>query len=405
MNPLETIQTGPTAVDYARRLATMPRSCIREILSCKTPGKLISFGGGVPNDSCVPLNALQSAFETVLSRHGPRAFSYGPSEGEPMLREYVAHEWLARRGVAAHPDEILIVNGSQQALDLIGKAFIDPFSTVAVERPTYLAALQAFSAFEPRYVEVAMDGDGAVPEQLDMQLNKNGECRFYYTIPSFQNPSGACLPKDRRVRIADVLGMHGTMLVEDDPYSQLFYNSQPPPLPICSFGVRNALLMGTFSKMVAPGLRLGWVWTKSATMRNLITLKQAADLCTGRFMQLLALETLRLLDMDAHLERVRQINRSRRDAMQRFLLLRLARHCTWDLPLGGMFFWLKLKNAEISSKLVLDRCVSAGVAFANGASFFARGGGSDHMRLNFTQATDAEMDEGLALIGRVLDES
>ncbi len=190
----------------------MPRSSVREILSLNTTNELISFGGGVPDDSCIPLDIIAGAFENVVAKHGTRAFLYGQSEGENDLREFVAATWLTKLGIAALPEEIMIVNGSQQALDLIGKVFIDPASLVIVERPTYLAALQAFSAFEPAYFEVAMDGDGANVDHLTRHCSSK-MATFFYTVPTFQNPTGICYSKQRRFETAAVLNRFGTMLV------------------------------------------------------------------------------------------------------------------------------------------------------------------------------------------------
>jgi 2-aminoadipate transaminase len=380
----------------------MPRSCVRELLSSRPGSDLISFGGGVPHHSCVPLKDIQAAFETVCTRHGAQAFSYGSSEGEPELRDYIASEWLPRFGVDARPDEILIVNGSQQALDLVAKVLIDPGSAVAVERPTYLAALQAFSAYEPVYREVPLDECGPMPDALATHLQTAG-CRFFYTIPSFQNPSGACCTLGRRREIVEVMNRSNALLVEDDPYSQLYYEKKPP-LPLCALGASRPVLLGTFSKLVAPGLRLGWVWARSETMRHLVVAKQAADLCTGRFSQFLVLETLRRLDIDSHLSMIRAVYKSKRDAMHMALTASLADLCAWPLPAGGMFFWVKLRYADVPVRRLLARCIKNRVAFADGASFFATPSAQSFMRLNFTQPTPSEMTEGLMRMRRVLAE-
>jgi 2-aminoadipate transaminase len=402
MRTNDTIPFCKPYVGYAKRLDTMPRSCIREILSAQRGSGLISFGGGIPHDSCVPLDNIQAAFDSVCTRHGSHAFRYGASEGEPELRDYIASTWLPRFGLKAHADEILIVNGSQQALDLIGKVFVDPGSAVAVERPTYLAALQAFSAFEPAYCEVSMDACGPQPDSLKLHL-QTGQCRFFYTIPSFQNPSGLCCTLARRKEIADVMDRSCAMLVEDDPYSEIYYGEKPP-LPICTLLPGRAMLLGTFSKMIAPGLRLGWVWTKSGTMRHLITAKQAADLCCGRFGQLLLLETLRGLDLDSHLSGIRAVYKAKRDAMDKALHACMADLCTWTLPPGGMFFWLKLRYAGGSGHRLLERCIKNGVAFTDGASFFASKSTDSYLRLNFTQLCESEMVEGLMRMRHVIAE-
>jgi 2-aminoadipate transaminase len=346
------------------------------------------------------MEALRAGFERVVALYGAAAFRYGSSEGEGALREFIACDWLARAGIEAKPSEVLIVNGSQQALDLIGKIFIDRGAPVVVERPTYLAALQAFAVFEPNYREVAMDSDGTLPERLAEHL-QDGETRFFYTIPTFQNPSGRCCSDVRRGAIAEVMNRYGALLVEDDPYGQLYYEEPPAP-PVCAHGVERGILLGTFSKMVAPGFRLGWIWTRCAAMRHLITVKQAADLCTGRFQQLFLLETLRHLDLDAHLAKTRVLYKLKRDTMDMLMKQHVGGYLAWKKPKGGMFFWASLTNTGLTAHHLLTECVKRGVAFADGAAFHATGGGEEFVRLNFTQATGEEMDRGLLIMAQRL---
>lgn len=389
------------ASEFSDRMQAIPRSCIRELLSGPRQ-RLISFGGGVPHESCVPFDAIRSAFDATLTRYGARAFSYGASEGEAELREFIAREWLSRFGVAPDPDDILIVNGSQQAFDLLGKVLIDDATPVLVERPTYLAALQAFSVFQPRFFEVTLDGDGADPAAVRSAID-NYKPRFFYTIPTFQNPSGVCYSEARRIACAGALAGSSCTLVEDDPYSELYYGPKPPRL-LCAMGVENAVLLGTFSKTVAPGFRLGWIWARGDVRRHLITVKQAADLCTGRFQQLLLVETLRHLDIEAHLQKNRLFYRQQRDRMHRCLTQDLSGLAEWDLPQGGMFFWARCA-ADLDSRDLLARCLQRGVAFADGASFHAGGGGASTMRLNFTQPSFDEIRTGVGRIAEGIREA
>lgn len=378
----------------ADRMKNIPRSGIREILMAAEGRPMISFGGGVPHDSCVPLPEIRDAFEAVFTNRGARAFRYGTTEGEKELREYVA-SWLKGLGLQAGAGEILIVNGSQQGLDLLGKVLLNPGSTILVERPTYLAALQAFSPYEPQYDEVEMDDQGAIVESLKEKLRKPST--FFYTIPSFQNPSGVCISVKRREEIVNCLNETGCLLIEDDPYGQLYYDS-PPPAPLCAMGVKNAVYLGTFSKMVSPGFRLGWMWTSDKNlMKHLITVKQAADLCTGLFQQYLLLEVLRRLDIHKHLECNRIFYATQREKMNQYMSNHLSGLMDWNYPSGGMFFWAALKNGLHAGKL-LSRCVERGVAFADGASFFAGEKDFSRLRLNFTQYTEEEMDRGLLII-------
>jgi 2-aminoadipate transaminase len=391
----------PTPSAFAERINHIPRSCVREILTLSSGTDLISFGGGRPHPSCIPTAAITTAFESIMRRHGSSAFQYSSSEGENELREFIASTWLARQGLQAHPSEILIVNGSQQALDLLGKVLVDTSAPVLVERPTYLAALQAFASYEPRYLEVALEQDGPNIEQLKQQLKRH-KPRFFYTIPTFQNPSGVCCSQAKREAIATALNRSGCLLIEDDPYSELYFDTPPPP-PICALGVKNCVQLGTFSKTVAPGFRLGWIWARGELLRHLITVKQAADLCTGSFGQLLLAETLKHLDIEAHLNHNRDFYRRQRDSMEQILHHHLGEQLHWQSPPGGMFFWGTVREPTDTAKL-LQRCIARGVAYADGSSFYAADPETNRLRINFTNSTLEEMERGVALLAAVLRE-
>lgn len=378
---------------FSSRLSNVPRSGVREILKAAN-SHVISFGGGIPHQSCIPSGIIHQSIDDVFSRYGESAFNYGETEGEPLLREFIAKQWLARLGISADPSEILIVNGSQQALDLLGKVFIDKGNTVLVERPTYMAALQAWCVYEPQFQEAALDNEGVNPDEMEKVFRQH-ECRLFYTIPTFQNPSGVCYAQERRKAVAEVLNKHRVLLIEDDPYSHLYYENKPP-LPLTAMGVDNAIFMGTFSKTVAPGFRLGWIYAKPDIMHHLVTVKQAADLCTGRFGQLLLYETLKNLDLDNHLANLRCFYRKQRDMFNSLMNKHLHGLLSWQIPSGGMFFWASLK--DISAFELLKTSVTNGVAFADGSAFFANNKCKHFMRLNFTQVSEQMMDTGLSVL-------
>ena len=395
-----------TLQTYSQRMSHIPRSCVRDLMAASSRPDTISFAGGVPAPECIPLDTIRTAADRLWSKQGSAAMSYGASEGEATLREWIAQFWLPRHGIKAHPSEILIVNGSQQALDLLGKVMLDPGAPVAIERPTYLAALQAFSAYEPVFREVPLLGDGPDLEILASALRGPSSTRFegaklFYSVPNFQNPSGILMPATRRAEVAAELNRHAALLVEDDPYGELYYSSAPPPRPLNACGVEQGVLLGTFSKMVAPGFRLGFIWAKGPLAQHLGTVKQGADLCTSKFSQMLLTETLELLDLDSHLVSLRAHYRNLRDHMQAALTRHLANEAQWDLPAGGMFFWLRFPQS-ISTRDLLARCATRGVVFADGSSFHADGGGTSWARLNFTAVTPTQMELGLTVLAEEL---
>jgi len=385
----------------SHRMEQMPRSCVRDLMASSGRPDLISFAGGVPAPSCIPVDTIRNAAEHILARHGSTALGYGASEGEEVLRSWIADVWLPRKGIRCSSDEILIVNGSQQALDLLGKVLLDKWAPIVVERPTYLAALQAFSAYEPEFREVSLQAQGLDVASLAMALRGNSRIRYsgarlFYTVPNFQNPSGAVMSLERRIDVVDELNRHAALLVEDDPYGELYFD-EPPPLSLNALGTEQGVFLGTFSKMVAPGFRLGFIRADKRLAHHLGTLKQAADLCTSRFNQLILVETLMRMDIDSHLEKLRVHYRQRRDQMDQALQRHLQGFAHWTLPQGGMFFWIEFAEG-CKTRELLTRCAARGVVFADGSSFYADGSGERFARFNFTACDSEQMDRGLAIV-------
>lgn len=375
-----------TSLELARRNETIPTSCVRTMLSGSHD--LISLAGGVPHPDALPTQKIREASNRVFEKMGKDALAYGASEGEENLRQWIAKTWLPGQGIHAKSDEILLTQGSQQALDLIGKVLIDPHSAIAVERPTYLAALQAFSVFEPEWMELG---------------NPETQPRFAYLIPNFQNPTGRLMPLAERQQLARFFESSRIPLVEDDPYGELYYD-KAPPLSIHSMAHLEGVLLGTFSKMIAPGLRVGWIWCRNPQLRNaLLKLKQASDLCGSRLLQAIIWEFLQSESLDAHLERVRQIHREQRDLMARLLEEYLGDLAQWELPHGGMFFWLKL-NGGLNGRAVQKRAIDRGVAIADGESFYAVEPETDRLRLNFTQCPRHKMEIAIRELGYLIRE-
>jgi len=385
------------AMPLARRARDARSSAIREILKVTLRPEVISFAGGLPAPESFPVEALRQAFDKVLREVGPGSLQYSTTEGHPALREWVAARETAR-GVPTSADEVLIVSGSQQGLDLIGKAFIDEAAPVLVESPSYLGALQAFGQFGPTFRAIPTDADGLLPQALDAQLARGA--RFAYVMPNFQNPTGRTLTSERRIELAAAAREHDFWLVEDDPYGDLWYRAAPPP-SLRAFAPERTLRLGSFSKILAPGLRIGFIVAPRSMIDVLIRLKQATDLHTATISQRAAFEVLSGNLMADHLPAVRQRYAAQCSVMLDALEQHFPRDAAWTRPLGGMFIWVELAG-KIDTTALLARAIERQIAFVPGAPFFANAAPQNCLRLSFVTVPPERIRAGIATLGEVL---
>jgi 2-aminoadipate transaminase len=383
----------------AARTARMNPSAIREILKLTERPGILSLAGGLPSADTFPVEAVREATSRVLRETPREALQYAASEGFAPLREWVA-EQMARQGLAVSAAHVLITTGSQQGLDLVGKVLVDAGSTVAVESPTYLGALQAFVAYEPEFVAIEGDGRGPLPQALARAAG----ARFLYALPNFQNPSGRSIDAARRAELARAAEAAGVPIVEDNPYGDLWYDA-PPPASIASHWRAGTVYLGSFSKVLAPGLRLGYVVAPPAVFAKLVQAKQAADLHTPGFNQRIVHEIVRGGFLDAHVPTIRARYRVQRDAMTAALRAHLPSEgelaCRWRTPGGGMFFWVELPDG-VDSEALLAKTVVRGVAFVPGAPFFAGAPQRNTMRLSFVTLGAEAIERGVAAIAAAL---
>jgi len=402
--PTATANRGPTAAATgvwhpARRGARMNPSIIREILKLTERSGVRSMAGGLPSPDSFPVEPIRQACEKVLREVPREALQYAASEGFGPLREWVAQR-LRAQGLAAATDQVLITTGSQQGLDLVGKVLIDAGSPVAVETPTYLGALQAFAPYEPRFVSLASDGDGPLPDALAALAHDAPGTRFAYLLPNFQNPTGHLMSAARRDALVHAAQRAGVPLVEDNPYGDLWYD-EPPPAPIASRWHDGVIYLGSFSKILAPGFRLGYIVAPRELFPKLLQAKQAADLHTPGFNQRVCHEVVSQGLLDHHVPSIRARYKAQRDAMAEALRAHLPEGCEWQLPRGGMFFWVRLPEGSDAMAL-LDPAVRAGVAFVPGAPFYAGAADPCTLRLSFVTLSPQDIAEGVAALGATL---
>ncbi|MGW0137066.1 aminotransferase-like domain-containing protein [Streptomyces sp. NPDC003299] len=375
----------------AARTSTIGGSPVRDILAVTARPEVINFAGGLPAPELFDRTGIAAAFRAVLEDTPARALQYATTEGEPVLREALAAR-ITGRGLPTGADDLLITTGSQQALSLLATALVDPGDTVLVENPCYLAALQVFGLAGARVVAVPGDEDGPDPRALE-ELVARERPKLLYTVPTFQNPTGRTMPAGRRAELAAVAARCGLWIVEDDPYGELRYDGEPVPWIAAHEDARDrTVLLGSFSKVMAPGLRLGWLRAPQGLRRACAVAKQAADLHTPTVNQLAAAHYLDVLD--AHVERVREAYGERRDAMLAGLPDALPAGSTWTRPEGGMFLWVRLPSSYDTTAL-LPRVVRHDVAYVPGAPFYASAPDPRTLRLCFVTQTPEEIDEGL----------
>lgn len=375
----------------AARAAKMNPSVIREILKVTEKPGIISLAGGLPSPKTFPVDAFARAAATVLAEDGPAALQYAASEGLPALREAVA-QWLPWD---VDPAQVLITTGSQQGLDLVAKVLVDEGSRVLVETPTYLGALQAFTPMEPTIVSVASDDEGPLVEDFAVAAgHDSGRARFMYLLPNFQNPTGRTMSEARRAALVAKADELDVPLVEDNPYGDLWFD-QPPPAPLTARNPEGCIYLGSFSKVLAPGLRLGYVVAPKAIYPKLLQAKQAADLHSPSFNQRLVAEVLKDGFLDRHVPTIRALYKRQRDAMHAALERELASlGVTWSRPDGGMFLWARLPEGMNAIEL-LPEAVERNVAFVPGAAFYAEAPDTRTLRLSFVTASPAQIDAGI----------
>jgi 2-aminoadipate transaminase len=389
---------------YANRTLGIKSSAIRELLKVTQKPEIISFGGGLPAPDVFPVKRFEEACCKVLSEKGSQALQYGTTEGYQPLRDMIAHH-IARYGIVATADNVLITSGSQQALDLIGKLLINRGDRILVEAPTYLGALQAFNVYGAQYVSVPVDNDGLITEHLDASLRTGP--KFMYVLPNFQNPAGVTLSEGRRHQLILLADKYGIPIIEDDPYGQLRYEGEHiAPLVVLDrenlprdngFTLGNVIYLSTFSKTLAPGIRLAWIVAPEDVITKLVQLKQAADLHTSTFNQYVAYEVAKDGFLDQHVKLIRQVYRERRDAMLHALREYFPSEVTWTHPKGGLFLWVTMPSGTDSNAL-FQAALAEEVAFVPGDSFYAPNGhneGGRHMRLNFSHSQPEQIREGI----------
>ena len=389
--------TTSTPFHFAQRAARIQPSIIREILNLAARPGVISLAGGLPSSNSFPVQAMREATERVLRDAPHQALQYASTEGFGPLREWVATE-MGTHGLHVDASSVLITTGSQQALDLLGKVLIDPGSQVAVEAPTYVGALQAFNPYEPRYLSVPGDGAGPLPTGLEMAR----DARFFYAVPNFQNPGGRSITDARRDELVSVAQRFNLPIVEDNPYGDLWFDA-PPPRPLAARWQDGTVYLGSFSKILAPGLRLGYVVAPASLMPKLLQAKQAADLHTPIFNQRLVHEVIRNGFLDDHVPTIRAMYKAQRDAMLAALVRHMPVGCHWTVPSGGMFFWVELPRG-IDALAMLPQAVEQGVAYVPGGAFFADNAMRNVMRLSFVTVSSEEIDQGIATLAKLLRE-
>ena len=389
-------------MEYADRTKKMKASEIREILKITQNPEIISFAGGLPSPHSFPVKMIEKITNKVLEKHGAQALQYGPTEGLKELRELLIKR-MKKKGIECNLNEIIITTGSQQVLDLTAKIFFNLGNYAIVECPSYLGALTAFNAYQPNYIPISMDENGMKIEELEEKLEKNKDkpIDFIYTVPTFQNPSGVTMSLERRKQILEIARKYNLLILEDDPYSELRYSGKPVT-PIKSLDKDGIVIYtSTFSKILSPGFRLGWVVANKEIIKKMVIAKQGADLCTNTFVQWIAEEYLRSGLIDKQIPKIRKMYKKKRDLMLKALKKHFPKGTKWTEPDGGMFLWLTLPG-HINTKKMFQEAIKEKVAYVHGAAFCVDGKGYNAMRLNFSNAEDDKIEIGIKRLAKII---
>lgn len=387
---------NPIQWRFSERAQQLQSSAIREILKITQRPDIISFAGGLPSPATFPVDVMKAAYDKVLTETGKQALQYGPTDGYAPLREWIAG-YLSTPDCTILPEQILMVSGSQQALDLLGKVLIDEGSRVLVETPSYLGALQAFSVYRPEFKSVETDDDGLVPSSLEAVADG---ARLLYALPNFQNPTGRSLSLERRRELVETCARLGLPLIEDDPYGALSYKGDPMPRML-NMNPDGVIYMGSFSKVLTPGIRLGYVCAPLPLVRRLELAKQAADLHTAQLTQMVVHEVVKDGFLDRHIPTIRTLYANQCQAMLDAMDEQFPAGVSWTRPEGGMFIWVELPR-HIDAQKLLDQAIAARVAFVPGAPFYANDPATNTLRLSFVTVPPERIREGIAVLGKLI---
>jgi len=392
---------------FSKRATRLRSSEIRELLKVTQIPDMISFAGGLPNPKAFPVEIIHDCIEATFSNNITDALQYGTTEGVTALRGALADRMKDKKNIPCEFHDILITSGAQQALSLVALCFLDPGDTYLTNVPAYLGALQAFNAYEANCESIPMNEEGIDIESLCRNLERLKRTgilpKFLYTVPTFQNPSGETMPLKHRRELLSIASEYDFVIVEDDPYSDIIFEGKPIP-SIKSFDTKGRVIyMSTFSKILAPGFRLGWVVASREILEKLILAKQASDLCTNTFSQYVAYEYISRGFLDKQVEEIKTLYKHKRDLMIRELKKNFPATVKWTIPKGGMFLWVTLPKS-IDTGLMFQKAISKKIAYVIGEAFFPEGGHYNSMRLNFSYSSDKEIVEGIKRLAQVINE-
>jgi len=390
---------------FSKRAQGMKASEIRELLKITQNKEIISFAGGLPSPEAFPIEDVKNICNKVLDEDGASALQYCATEGVTKLREVIAQR-MNNQGMDVTYKNILITTGAQQGLDLIGKTFLNTGDIVIVGAPTYLGGTNAFNSYRAKMESIPLDNEGMNPDLLEKKLNKlnlhGSNPKLLYIIPSFQNPSGVTLTQSRRERIVDIAHEYDVLIIEDNPYSKLRYDGEENSTIYSMDEENSTIYLGTFSKVLSPGLRIAWTVAPQQLMNKLIITKQASDLCSNTFGQYVAYEYLAQGLIDIHIEKIKNLYRKKRDTMLAALDKYFPQGATWTKPEGGMFIWVTLPE-YIDTGHMIERAIENKVAYVIGAAFHADRSGKNCMRLNYTYASLDKIDEGIRKLAMTIE--
>lgn len=402
ISPSKGTRLDPWFGSYASRAHNMRASEVRALFAVANRPEVVSLAGGMPNLADLPLDDISETVAKVIATDGMKALQYGSGQGDQQLREQILNV-MALEGIAAHPDDVVITTGSQQALDLVTRIFINPGDVIVAEAPSYVGALSVFRSYEADVAHVTMDADGLIPEELEAtftRLKAEGRTvKFLYTIPNFHNPAGVTLSLERRHQVLEICQRFGVLIIEDNPYGLLGFDKEPLPA-MRSFNAEGVIYLGSFSKTFAPGFRVGWAVAPHAVREKLVLASESAILCPSNASQMAITAYLANNDWKAQIKKFQGMYKGRRDAMVS-ALAEFMPDASWNVPDGGFYTWVKLPSG-LDAKSMLPRAVTGRVAYVPGTAFYYDGTGADHMRLSFCYPTEENIREGIRRLAHVI---